>query len=373
MDKFFPTFAYQLAHFLPSTQQLIHVALRDRAILTKRRRDQFANLIVRPVQSITQPASPMIIVIDGLDEYDEVGGAFPLKDLIQLLLRDLPGIPFRFLFTSRPEARIEAIFSIPGISSSTRRIALQDFPDGEVISNYLKSGLLEVRAKRHLPLHWPSEEVIRSLTDKSEGIWIYASTLVKFVDDEYDEPQRKLELALKAHKGLDSLFEQVLDDAKTYRHFDLVLGAIVFVRRNPTILVLSQLLQLNSVNDIQLALRGCLSVLVVPDRDEDYIRPYHASLIDFLSDPTRRRDRFIDPVKCNKTIVDSCMQLITTDSGTSNRAFRYACWHWPRHFHMMLFHAKADRDSELHLCNVVENFLNHFFSDVQYLGCWLQW
>jgi len=100
---------------------------------------------------------------------------------------------------------------------------------------------------------------------------------------------------------------------------------------------------------------------VVPDRDEDYICPYHASLLDLLSDPTRRRDHFIDPVKCNKTIVDSCMQLITTDSVTDSRAFRYACRYWSHHFHMMLFHAKAACDSESHLCNVVKTFLNQFF------------
>jgi hypothetical protein len=190
MAKFFPTFAYQLAHFLPSVQQSMQAAVHDvdgRSIFTKRRRDQFMNLIIQPIQSTTRLTYPMIIVIDGLDEYDEVGGKFPLEKLIQLLVDQLPKLSFRLLFTSQPEPRIKAIFA--QISASTYGIALQDFPDGSGVFNYLHSKLLEVRAKRKLPQGWPSEEVLQCLADKSNSIWIYASTLVKFVDDEYSNPR----------------------------------------------------------------------------------------------------------------------------------------------------------------------------------------
>jgi hypothetical protein len=75
-------------------------ALEDRSILAKCHRDQFMNLIVQPVQSITVPASPMIIVIDGLDEYDAERRTFSLKDLIHLLVNHLCALPFQILFTS---------------------------------------------------------------------------------------------------------------------------------------------------------------------------------------------------------------------------------------------------------------------------------
>jgi len=358
MTKFITTFAYQLAHFLPSVQQSMKTALNDPSIPNDRRQDQFTNLIIRPVQSITKPSSPMIIVIDGLDEYDELSGKFPLKDLIQLLVRNLPGLPFRLLFTSRPEARIKTIFS--RMSSATCCIALQDYRDSNEIFDYLRLNLSSVREPGELPQGWPSERDLHHLAQKSEGIWIYASTLVKFVDDEYGYPPQKLELALKAHVGLDALFEQVLGDAKKYPHFSLVLGALVFVRNDPnppTIFGLSQLLLLNSVHDVRVALRGCLSILLVPDRDDDYIRPYHASLFDFLTDPNRRMDHFINPVHCNGTILEGCIQLITAGSQSDAKAFHYACLHWCHHIHMMLLCIKDISDITLNLGNRVESFL----------------
>jgi hypothetical protein len=165
---------------------------------------------------------------------------------------------------------------------------------------------------------------------------MYASTLVKFVGDEEGKPRQRLQNALHAHKGLDSLFEQVLNDANKYADFRLVLGAVVFLQRNPHISILPELLQLDSVHDVRLALRGCLSILQVPDSDDDYIRPYHTSLLDFLTDPHRRKDRFFDSVECNKTIVISCIKLITFDSECNAATLRYACWNWIHHMHMVL-------------------------------------
>jgi hypothetical protein len=123
MIKFVPTFPYQLAHFLPSVRDSMTQTLEDESILTKSRRDRFTNLIVQPVQSIRMPASPMIIVIDGLDEYDTERGNISLKDLVHLF-DHLHVLPFRILFqvTSQPEARIEALFA--QISSAAYRIAL---------------------------------------------------------------------------------------------------------------------------------------------------------------------------------------------------------------------------------------------------------
>jgi hypothetical protein len=196
-----------------------------------------------------------------------------------------------------------------------------------------------VQIIRGLPASWPSHADLDQLARQSEGIFIYASTLVKFINDEYDDPQQKLQIALNAHNGLDTLFDQVLGNAKKYPNFELVLGAVLFTRGNPNIRVLPQLLQLNSVYDVRLALRGCLSILLVPENDDDYIRPYHASLLDFLTDCNRGGDHVLDPVKCNTSLVDGCIQLITSNS-TSGASVDYAHQHWGHHFHSSLYCAK---------------------------------
>jgi hypothetical protein len=337
MTKFVPTFAYQLARVLPSVQPSMQDALtKDPAIFRRRRKDQFTNLIINPV-STTKPESPMIIVIDGLDEYDQDGGKFLLKDLIQLLVNGVFNLPFRLLFTSRPEKYIQAIFD--QLSTPPRRVALQDFPARDDVLNYLRSELSGVRERRDLPRDWPVQKDLQRLAEASEGIFYYASTVVKFVDDEHDDPQRKLPIAMRAHTGLDSLFEQVLGDAKRCHRFCDVLGAAVFLRDNARIRILPDLLLVDSANDVRVALRGCSSILRVPDSDDDYIRPYHASLLDFLQNPGRWKDVFYDPAECNTTILRHCIQMIIAGSGSDGESLHYAYRNWSHHTHMALSYA----------------------------------
>ncbi|KIM86582.1 hypothetical protein PILCRDRAFT_4504 [Piloderma croceum F 1598] len=337
MAKFVATFAYQLARVLPSVQQSMQDALaKDPAIFMRVRETQFKDLIIQPVHNTTTPDSPMIIIIDGLDEYDQDDEKFLLKDLIQLLVDSLSELPFRLLFTSRPEKYLQAIFK--QLSTPHCPVALHDFPALDDVFNYLRLELERVRERRDLPRDWPPQDNLQRLAETSEGIFYYASTVIKFVDDEYDNPQRKLQIALQANTGLDSLFEQVLDDAKGCHHFSDVLGAIVFLRDNPPISMLPHLLLLDAVMDVRVALRGCSSILLVPDSDEDYIRPYHASLLDFLANPRRWNEVFYNPAKCNTAILRRCMNLIAADSMSDADALRYAYQNWPYHIHMALFY-----------------------------------
>ncbi|KIM88269.1 hypothetical protein PILCRDRAFT_252656 [Piloderma croceum F 1598] len=284
VSKLFPTFAYQLACAVPRVQQPMLAALmKDPAVSHQRFELQFRKLIGDHVLLI-RSISPMIVVIDGLDE---CGSRVHVEELIQLLVGALPKLPFRILFTSRPEAYLKEIFAGPSIINKITRISLRDFDALHDVYNYLYLGLENVRRIRNLPSPWPSAADLQALAEKSESIFIYASTLIKFVGDEYGQPQKRLQDALKAHKGLDSLFEQVLIDAKEYPSFSIVLGAVVVLRGSPNIGALPQLLQLDSTEDIRLALRGCLSILLIPDSDDDYVRPYHTSLLDFLNDPSR--------------------------------------------------------------------------------------
>jgi NACHT domain len=340
--KFFLTFAYQLAMAFPSIKQPMRDALeKEPAILHQRLEHQLTNLIINPFLSITESVPQFIVVIDGLDECGSEG---QIGKLVQLLIDALPKLPFRFLFTSRLEAHIEAVFTSSSYRNKVNCIALCDFNALSDVYKYLRSSLSKVQEARKLPSSWPSEHDLWQVAEKSESIFIYASTLVKFVDDEYDDPQRRFSMALKAHKGLDFLFDQLLTDAKKYPHFEQALGAVIFVRGKPHINILAQLLHLDSANDVRTALRGCLSILLVPGRDNDYVRPYHASLLDFLSNPDRRKDRYFDPAKCNGAIIDRCMQLITRGLVSDAASLRYASQNWWHHIRAVLSYAKDSAD-----------------------------
>jgi hypothetical protein len=269
----------------------------------------------------------MIIVIDGLDEYD---GDVPLEDLITLFCDLSDRLPFRIPFTSRPEGRILEIFNCPQVARHTYPLKLQDFSSWDEVRVLLHSRLSAVQVKRCLPSIWPSAPDLKKLSEQADGLYIYAHTLVRFIDDEHGSPPERLQSALAAHRGVDPLYDQVLLQANQYPDFKRVIGSILFLVSPLSINALARFLQLTS-DKIRVALRGGLSVLIIPDDDEDYIRPYHASLRDSFVDRARAKDHFFDLLDYNPSIMDNCIKCLRGSLANDSRgrySFRYACRHW---------------------------------------------
>jgi hypothetical protein len=157
----------------------------------------------------------------------------------------------------RSESRFDLnkkLWYVPPWNAKTTRVALQDFHADHDVYKYLHSELSVVRMLRNMPSSWPSEKELWQLAQKSEGIFFYASTLVKFIGDEHKNPQTQLQIAFNAHSGVDSLFEQVLQHAKHYANFVEVLGTVMLLRDTLPLSALPQFLSLNSVYDIRVAL-----------------------------------------------------------------------------------------------------------------------
>ncbi|KAJ7593647.1 hypothetical protein C8J56DRAFT_1120371 [Mycena floridula] len=296
LSAFIPTFVYTLAKStgITSIEHQVDEALEINAGLFRQRlRDQLTTIagIISPILSARSSACPIIVVID-------------VQILIDTMVKQLD---FRILFASRPEADIAEMFKLV---TRKRHMALQDFPAIKDVENYLLPEFHRIAERRNLGANWPSLGVVRTLAEKSEGIFAYASTLVRFIDDKYGDPQRNLETAKQMHKGLDSLYKQVLEDSKSYPNFELVIGAIALLRWPLPILTFSLLLPLKAVKDVHLALRGCLSVIIIPTSDEDIIRPYHTSLLDFLKDSNRHQEQFFKSTAVHQHILFSCISYI---------------------------------------------------------------
>lgn len=108
-----PTFSVQLATAIPSLRIPMQEALTSNpSILSQRIEEQLKKLIIQPFKNIERPTRPMIIIMDGLDEYDQDAEGVTLRNLVELLIHSLLELPFRVLLMSRPEADIEALFSI---------------------------------------------------------------------------------------------------------------------------------------------------------------------------------------------------------------------------------------------------------------------
>ncbi|KAJ6529471.1 hypothetical protein DFH09DRAFT_879028, partial [Mycena vulgaris] len=131
------------------------------------------------------------------------------------------------------------------------------------------------------------------LVDKSSGYFIYASTIIKFIDDKDFRPTERLQVVMGIKQSefgapfaaLDQLYTQILSSVHTWPLLTRIL-TIISVKLSWSASLMDQFLQLQR-GDVQLRLRRLHSVLTEPDFYWDRITVHHASFLDFLGDPTR--------------------------------------------------------------------------------------
>ncbi|KAJ7794495.1 hypothetical protein B0H14DRAFT_2181389, partial [Mycena olivaceomarginata] len=199
------------------------------------------------------------------------------------------------LIASRPEPHIHDIFVGPFLNSCHRPFNInKSFED---IRNYLENEFARIYTEHHetmatVPLPWPAAQDIGRLVEKSSGYFIYASTVIKFIDDQYFRPAERLDIIMgiagpdseSPYAALDQLYTQILvDNPKAVRPRLLRLLNVIAAKFNLAIPVIEQLLELKP-GDFRLTLRGLHSLVKI---DEDNITVHHASFLDFLDDPTR--------------------------------------------------------------------------------------
>jgi hypothetical protein len=146
-----------------------------------------------------------------------------------------------------------------------------------------------------VPGPWPSPEIINNLGEKSSGYFIYASTIIKFIDDKNFRPTERLAVITgmaEPHFGvpfaaLDQLYTQILAQVPAQPQLLKIL-AVIAAKLGLSAVHIEQLLQLEP-GDVQLALHGLHSVINLLEQEEEdnTISTHHASFCDFLQDPTR--------------------------------------------------------------------------------------
>ena len=367
--KFFATFAYQLASFLPVVQEPMLLTLAKKPFIpSSRLQDQIKLLIVEPFLSIRESIPSMVVVIDGLDECDDND----VQELIQLLADTTRRLPFRFLFVSRPENHIKNVFESSSVDGKTLHLTLRDYGARNDVRQYLRLHLSNIREEMEevmkiVPRPWPTAKDLEVLVDQSEGLFIYVSTLVKFVADGNGLPQQKLQEVMQVNEGVDPLYNQILLKAQECPHFEEVMGTVLFLRQPLTIHGLEQLLHLES-GGVRLALQKCQSIFVIPDDDDDGSpQPYHASLRDFLTNRERAEMHLLESGQCHIALLVNCMKLIEAQLEKDEKdciGLEYACQNWCYHLSMALSHEKAHDYIKLCLGGTMEIFV---------LKIWKKW
>jgi hypothetical protein len=296
--KLFSTIAYQLAlaKNLSDLHRVISRSIKDNpSILDRSLSIQLQKLIVKPCQK-TLTGHPAVIVIDGLDECHDQNIQLEILRSIGDAIRD-KDIRIRFLIASRPEPYLRDIFVGPCLNRYHHPLNIeQAFED---VYKYLVDEFVRIYTEHHetmatVPRPWPAALVISRLVEKSSGHFIYASTIIKFIDDKYFRPTDRLKIIMgiaesefdseSPFAALDQLYTQILvDNSQAIRPRLLRILTVIAAKLNLTIPLMERLLGLKP-GDFRLTLRGLHSLLKM---DEDNVTVHHASFLDFLDDPTR--------------------------------------------------------------------------------------
>ena len=86
---------------------------------------------------------------------------------------------------------------MPAAHIITLPVALSDFDAVDDIRRVCCSGFAEIHTKwgrqYYIPNDWPSDEEIEQVVEKSQGIFIYITTLLKWVGERGDLLQKRLQ------------------------------------------------------------------------------------------------------------------------------------------------------------------------------------
>lgn len=376
--KILHTVVYSLAQHFPGVRSAVLDA--GEHVFKDPIHEQIQRLVWAPLSS--SPGMDCVIVIDAFDECDEaeIGDCDLLSCLISAV--DASTAPVRLLITSRNEPTELKACGVDEALAAPRptHLKLQDSDPTLDIEHYLAVSfqrIVQRHSHSHAPLStdWPTDSQLKELVRKAGGLFLYAATIIRFVDDPNDplgSPESKLAAILSessapsgAYDGLYALYDHLLDKAlksSVYsKELRCIIGALVLLQDQLTIMAVDELLTA-SLSEIQRREFSRLLAAVVPrlsavltQEQHGALAIYHASFHDFL---LLSKSRFrINAGDVHADLALKCLALMNArlkrdicgiyDPSLANAdvpnlqhkldnfipaALRYACQHWAAHF-----------------------------------------
>lgn len=381
--KVFPTIAYQLALFDPEFGQKIIASLEKHPKAPyEGLKQQLDHLIIKPLSGIKRESKQtVVIVFDAFDECEPRGA----KEILQLFLDAIPRLPFflKIFLTGRPEDHILSVLNPEIKVSGLATAALHDIEMLIVkddIRRYLRAKLAELPDLLRLKLtpDWAAEHEIELLIEKSDGLFIYAVTVIRFLSDRFVlDPRIQLDLLMsilqsnapgaeeaQPFRDLDALYMQLLRGALSSTNtshvlkvLKAVLGTMVLLRDPLPQDALESLASLRP-GQAESPLRLLQSVILPASPPDNCPRIYHPSFPDFIQDPNRCTEVgfWINTPLHEARLALTCLTLINTSlrkgmiiysesvvyntdvenledqiSSAYPPALQYACRYWTSH------------------------------------------
>lgn len=387
--KLFTTVASSLVRQLPEMTSHVRAALKNKPeIIHLAMKDQFEELILKPISEIKSQASAphtRLVIIDALDECEPEED---IKALINLLSTGQKPhhLQLKFFLTSRPELPIRIGFQ--AVHGTFQNFILHEVGESVIkhdIAAYLRHQLGIIREQFNqnacedqlLSGEWPCISDFWNLVQMAVPLFIFASTISRFIaDGRVATPAEQLEEVLKyqtksQESQLDATYLPILHQMvaglnrrsreRVIERFHLVVGSLVTLENPLSASALAGLLQipLSTVNG---ALETLHSVLSIPHTALEPVQLLHLSFRDFLVDPERREDAFwVDEKVTHRRLADHCLYVLSTslrdnicnisqDTGAGSMSMaevtthlspelQYACRFWTHHLSESSFDA----------------------------------
>jgi hypothetical protein len=329
--KVIPTLAYQLARYDGLRPGIVAAVDADRDVGTAATSIQALRLLFDTLRLLSSPpSSPLLIVLDALDECKKDMNQTHGGDLIPILLAGLKDVPFVKVFlTSRPEPSIENMFMDDDVHGAARTLALhRDIEKITIqsdIAHYFSIELAKLRKRIPRNPDFPLPSQLQQLVERANTLFIYARTAVEYISDPYGQPDRRLIALIEAEPGqsggqfsrLDDLYTRILFDAQgSYKQTNHVLRTILV-----TVVLLQQELPAQDLavmagvaEDICIEyLRRISALLNYQHGTTDPVRLMHLSFPDFLSDARRCSDvsqYVVNTAEDHLRITERCLEIM---------------------------------------------------------------
>ncbi|KAF7673698.1 hypothetical protein GT037_008313 [Alternaria burnsii] len=355
--KFVTSVAVQLAYNVPVCRQHICDAIAERPdISNSTLRDQWQQLVLRPLSALNTLGNitALVLVIDALDECDDDDD---IRIVIELLAEAqvLSGPKVRVFLTSRPEVAIRHGFcDVP--DTSHQCFVLHHIASSVVdadIELFLKHNLAITGREQRLPAGWPGSEIVAKMVQRANGLFIWAATAHRFVQQGRRFAARRLEFIIEGdtdtqgepEKHLDQIYMTILrsslrpeysegEGEEHCKKLRYVLGTLVVLKAPLAAEALEKLLGVVE-EGIGSIIEDLHAILDVPADKSRPIRLHHPSLRDFLLNKRRCTDtRFwIDEAQIHTALSSRCIALMTgffkqtggTDAVTAVQNGRVLC------------------------------------------------
>ncbi|QRV86920.1 Notchless protein [Ceratobasidium sp. AG-Ba] len=321
VNRIVPTISYQLALFSRPFRHAVSGVLQTLDIHNQPLLDQFESLVAQPLRAIdhTLPFD-LVIVIDALDECEDSEG---VGQILEVLLSHTQTLPVKVFVASRPDTRIIDRLRAEAGCHASKELRLHELDSTIVHSDitlYLRSKLSAYKDV--------TEDDIRLLAMKSGVLFIYAATVVRYIQSGRDpRGAKRLKHVLTSYRNgtsvtdgerdIDQLYttilKSVIDDPdltnEDQAQTKLILWTVICAQEPLSVHALAGLLNLDEETIVGPALRALSSVFQISD-ETGVVTTLHASFPDYLLNLKRSGDFYCDSAHTHAQILEQCFRQI---------------------------------------------------------------